>query len=721
MRVYTLLACFLACACASPPAAILDTYVPDTSMNSEYSTGQADLRAIRYSDLLSLRDIGDPYGSKAIFVSPDGSQIAFQIREANVETNSYTLSWYILDSKLVHVSDGGDAILSGELRGPPSGAIEVGEAKWSPDGQWIAYRKKTDDEIQIWRARADGSGEEQLTRNDADVIAFNWSSDGTEIHFKTMPQTRAQLREASTREAAVGYFFDDRFVALEEFRPIRRQTLADRLQGKDAPVAYFVYDLLERREIPSDAGTADLIDNAKAKLALTIRQDDSRDLRHVVERDGKFAWAENKHPDEYQGYNPPLTVSRFEPNVGEVGCAAPECTGMITDVWLSASSDAVYFRRLEGVNFASVAMYAWTGENSVTSVLKNDDWFGGCEAALSGLVCLYEGSTQPRAIVRVDLDGGELKTLFDPNPEFRNFRFGNVRKLEWKGVDGAEAIGHLVYPVDFSEGQRYPLAIVQYRSQGFLRGGVGDEYPIHVLSANGFAVLSFDRPESWDVEAREPDVWRREQANWGDDLWERSSALKALEYFIDQLDAEGIIDPSRIGITGLSDGAETVWYAMINSDRFAAAVASSGGWSPIFYYLVPEDVRSGYYNKAAELFAPGIGNDDRWRRISPEFHAKNINTPILIQTPDRELLSAVPSHEALKDAGKPVEMHVFPKEYHIKTQPVHRSAVYERSVDWFNFWLRDTEDPDIQKLEQYRRWRILRDTHDANIADNAKR
>lgn len=37
----------------------------------------------------------------------------------------------------------------------------------------------------------------------------------------------------------------------------------------------------------------------------------------------------------------------------------------------------------------------------------------------------------------------------------------------------------------------------------------------------------------------------------------------------------GIADPARIGITGLSDGASTVAFALINTDRFAAAAMSS--------------------------------------------------------------------------------------------------------------------------------------------------
>jgi hypothetical protein len=58
---------------------------------------------------------------------------------------------------------------------------------------------------------------------------------------------------------------------------------------------------------------------------------------------------------------------------------------------------------------------------------------------------------------------------------------------------------------------------------------------------------------------------------------------------------------------------------------------------------------------------------------------------------------------------KPVEMWVYPDEYHQKIQPKHRYSVYLRNVDWFRFWLKGEEDPDPAKKEQYERWRKLRE------------
>ena len=284
-----------------------------------------------------------------------------------------------------------------------------------------------------------------------------------------------------------------------------------------------------------------------------------------------------------------------------------------------------------------------------------------------------------------------------------------VEKLEWKEPGGIWAAGHLVYPANFDESKRYPLVIVQYRSHGFLRGGVGDEYPIFPLASNGFFVLSFDRPERYEYFQTIADPWLLEGTYWGQGLWERESALSSIREIVKRLINRDLIDPTKIGITGLSDGAETVWYSLIHSDIFSAAAASSGGWSPSWYWLATRQTREHYMKQAAGLPSPASGDLQRWRRISPEFHADSINTPVLIQVADRELVETVPTISALEEAGQPVEAYVFPNEYHIKWQPKHKLAVYNRTIDWFNFWLRDVEDSDSKKAAQYERWRRMKD------------
>jgi hypothetical protein len=104
-------------------------------------------------------------------------------------------------------------------------------------------------------------------------------------------------------------------------------------------------------------------------------------------------------------------------------------------------------------------------------------------------------------------------------------------------------------------------------------------------------------------------------------------------------------------------------------------------------------------------YPPSI-RDDRayWAPLSMTLAARRMNRPLLMQLADSELNLGLETFTALHEAGQPVEMYVFPDETHIKWQPAHRLAIYERNLDWFSFWLRGRIDPDPAKAAQYARW-----------------
>jgi hypothetical protein len=52
-------------------------------------------------------------------------------------------------------------------------------------------------------------------------------------------------------------------------------------------------------------------------------------------------------------------------------------------------------------------------------------------------------------------------------------------------------------------------------------------------------------------------------------------------------------------------------------------------------------------------------------------------------------------------------MFVMPGEHHYKWQPAHRLAMYDRSLDWFNFWLKGQEPSDPARRADVSRWEAL--------------
>jgi hypothetical protein len=103
------------------------------------------------------------------------------------------------------------------------------------------------------------------------------------------------------------------------------------------------------------------------------------------------------------------------------------------------------------------------------------------------------------------------------------------------------------------------------------------------------------------------------------------------------------------------------------------------------------------------------GEGGNWPEHSLALNAEKVDAPLLIQAADREYLHSIQTAITWFVAGNPIEMRVFPDEHHVKWHPVHRYNVYNRNVDWFNFWLRSVENDDPEKADQYKLWRAMRE------------
>ena len=224
------------------------------------------------------------------------------------------------------------------------------------------------------------------------------------------------------------------------------------------------------------------------------------------------------------------------------------------------------------------------------------------------------------------------------------------------------------------------------------------------FAAEGYAVLCYDVPGVDSMRLARDGFTAVQNYNRGPGDPDKKRVQEGLESAIAHLEKAGVIDRERIALTGLSFGAEAVSYGLFHMPGLAAAIASGGGYEPSSPML------SGPHGRDL-LAAWGLDSPSspRWESLSLARNAHRVRAPLLLNVADREMIAWLESFTALQDAGRAVEMHVFPDEYHIKWQPAHRLAVYKRNIDWLNFWLQDKEDPNVSLAEQYARWRKLRE------------
>ena len=294
--------------------------------------------------------------------------------------------------------------------------------------------------------------------------------------------------------------------------------------------------------------------------------------------------------------------------------------------------------------------------------------------------------------------------LFNLNPEIAHRTLGQVERLHFRNAFGVESVADLVLPVGYRPGVRYPMVIVQYDTRGFLRGGTDDEYPIQSFANRGYAVLSFKRPQSVSSPAAKDfeQLGKADLEHFADRRNVQSSLETAIKLVVDR----GIADPARIGITGLSDGSTTVEWELIHSKLFAAAAMSSCCFDTT---LVSDVGPSAARHFMAEGYPGVLGrNDPFWKDVALEVNARRISTPILMNASEEEFTSALLTYTALREAGVAVDLFEYPGEYHARWQPAHRLATYRRSLDWFDFWLRDVRSDAPDRQSELKDWDRLK-------------
>jgi len=176
-------------------------------------------------------------------------------------------------------------------------------------------------------------------------------------------------------------------------------------------------------------------------------------------------------------------------------------------------------------------------------------------------------------------------------------------------------------------------------------------------------------------------------ASWGDT--DAADALAA----VDGLVKQGLADPKRLGVMGLSYGGFLTQWLIGVSDRFSAAASENGvanqasAWANSYFGV--------HYNRRAGLGDPlsDKGHAALWRS-SPLRNAPNVHTPLLMLQSEEDRICPPADNEqfftALKVLGREVEYVLYPEEHHeMKSygRPDRRIDRIERIVAWFDRYL----------------------------------
>jgi dipeptidyl aminopeptidase/acylaminoacyl peptidase len=648
---------------------------------------------------ISIKDIVSYTRIRNICLSPDGEWVAYLAIRPQIVNNKYysTLLLQRAEPDLGVVKLAEFYTTADQTFDKDTHALNHfgGQFLWSADSRKLIYTNRAGDKVQLWLYYLDSHNSVKVAGDFPNAEIVEWDDNNTVIKFKVVSEISDTGPKTELTDPALRITDDTNFWAAPwynsvssketthvfKYNTLSRELVEVKGQSEEGDDRYVKYEDGKWSTKPDETKYAiePILSPDKKKavfqgLGLYNRQDIKKAYRDFFV--GVRTVGDNSPPKEY--YHTPHYVYQLK--------------------WKGDGKE-VYALLLDPEYTAVLAI---TVENGVVrELLRTEHSLSDPSWNTDGtaFVAVKQSSLMPDELVKIDLANRKIKVLASPNADFAEKELPEVKFMRVNNPLGGGIFGRLVLPNGYIKGNRYPLIFTTYRTgAGFLEGAVGDEFPILPFAAAGFAVFVMDTgisnmlSDSGDLEFTSMRLRR---------------PLDAMMTVRRQLATEGIIDPERCAITGLSYGSDITAYSVVNTDIFKAASLSSSGLDPIAHNLNSVN-REKTLAKSGHPYPDSVGLE-QWKKLSIALNAAKIVTPILIQSSDSEAMFSLETFKALKHYGVPVDWYVYRDEGHVKSQSLNKYYVYRRNLDWMKFWLKDevTSDPDRQ--DQYSRWRTMKE------------
>jgi dipeptidyl aminopeptidase/acylaminoacyl peptidase len=636
-------------------------------------------RPMTIVDLINVPSVSDPQ------LSPKGSQILYARSDADWKKNNTVSHIWRVNA------DGSNAI---QLTSGPEGESNP---RWSPDGSRIAFLTKRGDvkETQIYLIRNDGGEALPLTSHATAVSNISWSPDGSWIYFLA-PDEKTPEEKAREKINDNVFAFDEdwkhRHLCISVDAGTRERitqgdfTVRDYQLSRDgsrivhhrSPTPQLDDGQLSEIWIMGAAGAEarQLTDNRIAESRAELSPDGSRIL---------FVANSNQEFEFY--YNDKLFL--MPASGGAPTVLLPELPHEVNAASWSADGRSIFFLANTGVR--QELFEVEVASRRVTQLTRGDHTVSSWS---------YEPAVRRHAfIISTPTDGGEVWTLDGSRRSqprqvtnvfgylTREFRLPRVEAIQWQGEDGVTVEGLLFYPLDYREGERYPLVVQTHggpaASDKFSWHGSSNYVP--VLNALGYMVLK-------------PNY--RGSTGYGDDFLRNmvgqyfNQAHKDVMTGVDYLIARGLVDGERMAKMGWSAGGHMTNKIITYTDRFKAASSGAGAinWVSMYGQSDTRVYRTPWFGGTPWQENAPI---ERYIADSPLFEIHKVKTPTLVlvgQNDERVPMSqSVELYRALKANGVPTRLYVAPRQGHGWRELQQRLFKANAELDWFERWVRNRE------------------------------
>jgi dipeptidyl aminopeptidase/acylaminoacyl peptidase len=630
--------------------------------------------SISFHKWLSITQAG------AAVLSPDGANIAYTVTTTDWKENSFHNEIWLSRQnhpplQLTH--------------NPKNGS---NSPRWSPDSKWIAFLSDRGDKTQIYLISAEGGESFPLTKEDEGISAFAWSPDGRQIAYIRTEADSKSLKSIKDHYGAFGEEGKDYKLSHLWLISFSLDSLTDpalqpdsaslptptRLTSGDFIVTdlrwnpahnLIAYNRQPDPFIPSSIHSAiDVLDPTTHKVTITVSDPAGDQL---------IAWSPDGNSLLYTSPLTDTTSNYFKNNrlfITAISAPAPREIAAAFDENKSVQDwnpKGIFFIALQHTRSALFHLDPATGE--VNPVTTGSDIIGNASFSKDGSKMAWSGRSFS-GLTEINTPAGQLTRLSD---QLKGWPLPTNEVIQWKSKDGATIEGILLKPANYDPGKKYPLLVV-------IHGGpTGIDfpepiptyvYPIAQWCEKGALVLrvNYRGSAGYGEKFRSLNV-----RNLGvGDMWDVMSG-------IDFLNKKGLIDTSRMGCMGWSQGGYISAFLTTHTAAFKA-ISVGAGISDWATYYVSTDITpfTREYLKATPWDDKAI-----YEKTSPITTINQAQTPTLIQHGELDHRVPIPDayelYRGLQDRHIPSRLIVYKGFGHGITKPKERLAAIWHNWQWF--------------------------------------
>ncbi|HYK52217.1 MAG TPA: S9 family peptidase [Candidatus Eremiobacteraceae bacterium] len=639
----------------------------------------AQARLLDQAALRTLVGVSQPQ------ISPDGKRIAFLKSTSDFVKDERHSQLMLLD------------IASGAIRPLTYDRTGVDSPRWSPTGDRLAFiadaGPSDNTQSQIFVMPLSGGDALQATKVDNGVDEFTWRPDGKAFAFVTQdtPKNKKQL-DAHFDTFDVG---DLDYKQTAAPTPSHVWTVSAS-GGAPHRLTSGSWSLSTSQGGPAAAlsWSADGKTIAIQKLPNAVLGDSDDSIVALVD-------AKTGTVRDLPAQRPFSTAPLFSPRGDALAASWFPHGAFNSNPYLTVTTSSGGPGRVIGGQDHAVDFFAWTPDGSALvysdengplndlwyaplrgSASKYDlgaglDFVGDATVGPNGAVAFVGSSVdEPSEIYYASSPSAAARRLTRYNVSILKFQLGQMTEVRWTGPGGYKEDGIVTLPPGYVAGRRYPLALeVHGGPQGASQLGFGSL--AQLIAAHGIVVFEPNYRGSTNLgDAYQHAIYRDTGDGPGKDVMAGVAVL----------DKSGVIDTSRMCVTGWSYGGYMTTWLESHYDVWKCAMAGAALTSWVADYTIA------FYQKGdADFFgrtsSPWTNNGwDIWRDQSPIASVQNVKAPTLIMgdvgDPNVPIYNSYLWYTALRDQGVDVQFYAYPRNTHFPGDPVGAEGVYKRWVDW---------------------------------------